>query len=93
MATRFVNLDHDTPLLRPPALRDWVPAGHMVHFIMDAVAALDLSTASANDRCTGSAQYPPGRMFALLIFSYSTGTFSSRKIDTVTYENVATRSQ
>jgi len=91
MAARFVNIDHDTPLLLPPDLRDWVPADHMVHFIMDAVAALDLSAARVNDRGTGSAQYPPGMMLALLIYCYSTGTFSSRKIQTATHENVATR--
>jgi len=28
MATRFVNIDRDTPLLLPPDLRDWVPADH-----------------------------------------------------------------
>jgi hypothetical protein len=28
MATRFVNVDRDTPLLLPPDLRDWVPADH-----------------------------------------------------------------
>ena len=91
MAARFVNIDHDTPLLLPPDLRDWVPADHLVHFIMDAVAALDLSAARVNERGTGSAQYPPGMMLALLIYSYSTGTFSSRRIQTATYENVATR--
>lgn len=91
MAARFVNIDHDTPLLLPPDLRDWVPADHMVHFIMDAVAALDLSAARVNERGTGSAQYPPSMMLGLLIFSYATGTFSSRKIQTATYENVAIR--
>lgn len=91
MAARFVNIDYDTPLLLPPDLRDWVPADHMVHFIMDAVAALDLSAARVNERGTGSAQYPPSMMLALLIYSYATGTFSSRKIQTATHENVATR--
>jgi hypothetical protein len=28
MATRFVNIDRDTPLLLPPDLHDWVPADH-----------------------------------------------------------------
>ena len=35
MATRFVNVDHDTPLLLPPDLRQWVPQKHLVHFVMD----------------------------------------------------------
>jgi len=48
MAARFVFIDHDSPLLLPPDLRDWLPSGHMVHFIMDAVKALDLSEAARN---------------------------------------------
>lgn len=91
MAAKFVNVDHDSPLLLPPDLRDWVEAGHMVHFIMDAVDALDLSAARVNERGTGSAQYPPSMMLALLIYCYATGTFSSRRIETLTYENVAVR--
>lgn len=78
MATRFVNVDHDTPLPLPPDQRDWVPADHMVHFIMDAVTAPDLTLARVNERGTGSAQYPP----AMLIYSYSTGTLPGRKIQT-----------
>jgi transposase len=91
MPARFVNIDHATPLLLPPDLRDWVGADHMVHFIMDAVAALDLSLAQTNERGTGKAQYPPSMMLGLLIYCYATGTFSSRRIETQTYENVAVR--
>lgn len=63
----------------------------MVHFIMDAVDALDLSTARINERGADSAQYPPHMMLTLLIYCYATGTFSSRRIETLTYENVAVR--
>ncbi len=91
MAVRYVNVDHETPLLLPPDLRDWVPAGHMVHFVMDAVGALDLGAAKKNERGTGSAQYPPSMMLGLLIYSYATGTFGSRRIETLTHENVAVR--
>ena len=91
MAVRFVNIDHDTPMLLPPDLRDWVSPDHMVHFIMDAVGALDLSRARTNQRGTGNAQYPPSMMLGLLIYCYATGTFSSRRIETLTHENVAVR--
>ena len=36
MALRLVNIDRDTPMLLPPGLREWVPEGHIVHFILDA---------------------------------------------------------
>ena len=35
MGPRFVNVDRDTPLLLPVDLRDWVPANHLAHFILD----------------------------------------------------------
>jgi transposase len=91
MSARFVNIDHDTPMLLPPDLRDWVSPDHMVHFIMDAVKALDLSLARTNQRGTGHAQYPPSMMLGLLIYCYATGTFSSRRIEALTFENVAVR--
>jgi transposase len=91
MAARFITVDHDTALLLPPDLRDWVPADHMVHFIMDAVSLLNLEKARVNERGTGDAQYPPSLMLGLLIYCYATGTFSSRRIERLTHESVAVR--
>ena len=91
MATRFVPIDRDTPLLLPPNLRDWVPADHLVHFIVDAVDALDLRQLKVNTRGTGSEQYPPHMLLGLLIYSYATGTFGSRRIEQSTYDSVPVR--
>ena len=91
MATRFVPIDRDTPLLLPPNLRDWVPADHLVHFILDAVDALDLRQVKVNIRGTGSEQYPPHMLLSLLIYSYATGTFGSRRIEQSTYDSVPVR--
>jgi transposase len=91
MATRLVPIDRDTPLLLPPNLRDWVPADHLVHFILDGVDALDLRQVKVNTRGTGSEQYPPPMLLALLIYSYATGTFSSRRIEQSTHESVPVR--
>jgi transposase len=91
MGPRFVNIDRDTPLLLPPNLRDWVPADHLAHFVVDAVEALDLRQVKVNVRGTGDEQYPPSMMLALLIYSYATGTFGSRRIEQSTFDNVAVR--
>jgi transposase len=91
MATRFVSIDRDTPLLLPLNLRDWVPADHLVHFILDAVDALDLRQVKVNTRGTGSEQYPPHLLLALLIYSYATGTFGSRRIEQSTHDSVPVR--
>ncbi|NMD20805.1 MAG: IS5/IS1182 family transposase, partial [Verrucomicrobia bacterium] len=51
-----MNVDRDTPLLLPVDLRDWVPANHLAHFILDAVEALDLRRIKVNVRGSGDAQ-------------------------------------
>lgn len=91
MAARFVTVDRDTPMLLPPSLRDWVPPDHLVHFVIDAVEQLDLRGARVNERGSGSEQYPPATMLALLVYSYATGTFGSRRIEQTTFDNVAVR--
>jgi hypothetical protein len=47
MATSFVNIDRDTPLLLPPDLRDWVPADHLAQFGQITVS-LDGTRLAAN---------------------------------------------
>jgi len=91
MGAKFVNVDRDTALLLPPDMREWVPEDHLVHFIVAAVEQLDLSVARVNERGTGSEQYPPSLLLALLIYSYATGAFSSRQIERATYDSVAVR--
>ena len=91
MAARFINIDRDTPLLLPPDLRDWVPASHLAHFVLDAVEALDLREVNVNTRGTGNAQYPPAMLLGVLVYSYATGTFGSRRIEQSTHDNVAVR--
>lgn len=78
-------------MLLPPSLQDWVPADHLVHFVIDAVEQLDLRLARVNERGSGSEQYPPATMLALLVYSYATGTFASRRIEQSTFDNVAVR--
>ena len=91
MAARFVSIDRDTLLLLPPNLRDWVPADHLVHFILDAVDSLDLRQVRVNTRGTGSEQYPPAMLLGLLLYSYATGTFGSRRIEQSTHDSVPVR--
>ena len=91
VAARFINLDRQTPMFLPCDLREWVPADHLVHFILDAVEQIPTAHFKVNDRGTGSEQYPPTLMLALLIYCYATGRFGSRTIEAATYSDVAVR--
>jgi transposase len=91
MPARFVNIDRQTPMFLPCELRQWVPEGHIVHFILEAVEQIPTEHFHINHRGTGSEQYPPAMMLALLIYCYATGRFGSRAIEAATYSDVAVR--
>jgi transposase len=91
MGVRFVNIDRRTPMLLPPDIRDWVQGDDLVHYIIDALEAIDLGSAALNVRGTGSEQYPPGMMLGLLIYCYAQGLFSSRQIERATYRDLSVR--
>ena len=78
-------------MLLPPDLRDWVADDDMVHFVITAVEGMRLTTLKVNHRGTGSEQFPPRMMLALLIYCYANGIFSSRRIERATYRDVAVR--
>jgi hypothetical protein len=48
---RFATIDRDTPILLPPDQRNWVPPGHLVSFIIDAI---ELSTPPAPKSTTAA---------------------------------------
>lgn len=91
MPARIVNIDRQTPMFLPCDLREWVPSEHIVHFILDAVEQIPTAHFHVNHRGTGSEQYPPTMMLALLIYCSVTGRFGSRTIEASTYCDVAVR--
>lgn len=93
MEKTFKSCERKQMLLLPPSLLDWLPEGHLAHFIMDVVEQLDLSEIYASYAGSGRGQppYDPAMMTALLFYAYCTGVPSSRQIEKRTYEDVAFR--
>jgi len=81
MAKVFRSWDVDQGWLLPPSLHEFVPPGHMAHFVRDTVReALDLSAIlEAYTEERGYPPYHPGMMVALLLYGYSRGLCSSRQ--------------
>jgi transposase len=95
MAKGFRPVVRDQPFLLPPDMREWLPAGHLAWFVIDAVGALDLSRLGARQTPAGSAAgraaYDPEMLLALLVYGYATGVRSSRRIERACAEDVAFR--
>jgi transposase len=84
MGQVFHPYEPDQALMFPPSVRDWVPEGHLAHFVSDSVDQLDLRALYARyeEREDGRGQlaYEPRLMLKVVIYAYATGIFSSRKI-------------
>lgn len=80
-------------LLFPPSPLDWLPEGHLARFILDVVAELDLNAILAyyEREQRGYPPHHPKMMVALLLYGYSVGVPSSRKIEKRCYEDIAFR--
>jgi hypothetical protein len=93
MGAWFIGCDRVQVFLMPPSLRDWVPEGHLVWTVLDAVAELDLSAIYADYRDDGRGRpaYEPSMLVALLLYAYARRNRSSRGIERACIEDVAYR--
>src|ERR1700682_355244 len=87
----FRPTDRLTDFLLPPSINEWLPERHLARFVVEVIDGLDLTALSKSYRGTGSASYHPAPLLGLLIYGYTTGVFSSRKLERATYDSVAFR--
>ncbi|MGD8385339.1 MAG: IS1182 family transposase [Lysobacterales bacterium] len=82
MGTRFRPYQPDQPYLLPPSPADWLPDGHLAYFISEVVDQLDVSAFCTRYEGDGrrNSPYHPTMMLKVLLYAYSSGVFSSRKI-------------
>ena len=82
MSKTFRAWDVEQRWLLPPSVDDLVPADHLAHFVRETVRQeLDLSAILStymDER--GQPPYHPAMMVALLLYAYSRGVYSSRRI-------------
>ena len=90
MSKTFRPWDVEQRWLLPPSVHELVPAGHVAHFVRDTVREeLDLSAIfAAYDEERGYPPYHPTMMVALLLYAYSRGLYSSRRIAQACEERV-----
>jgi transposase len=79
--------------LLPPSPLEWLPEDHLAYFILEVVVGLDLRGIQGyyEREARGQPPHDPRMMVALLLYAYSVGEASSRKIEKRTHEDVAFR--
>ena len=89
----FRPFEMDQLLLLPPSLKEWLPSGHLVYFILDLIPKLNLKAIleTYGGATRGNIPYDPGMMVGVLLYGYCVGVPSSRKIARHVEEDVAFR--
>jgi transposase len=82
MSKTFRPWPVDQAQLLPASVSDFVPAGHVAHFVRDLVREqLDLSEITgAYSELRGYPPFDPVMMTALLLYAYAQGIYSSRRM-------------
>jgi transposase len=87
----FIGADREQVSFMPHDLNEWLPEDHLARFVVDIVSKMDLCQVYSGYSGKGSTPYDPKLLLSLIFYGYSTGVFSSRKIETSTYDSVAFR--
>ena len=94
MSKTFRPWNPEQTMLLPPSPVDWLPENHLVFFLLDLAAELDLGEIHAYYRQKdprGEKAYDPRMMVVLLLYAYCVGLPSSRKIEKACWEDAAFR--
>jgi len=89
--SNFILTDRKTDYLLPPSVDDWLTQDHLARFVVEVIDGLDLSKLTRQYAGRGSKAHHPATLLAILVYGYSTGVFSSRKLELATYDSVAFR--
>jgi transposase len=74
-------------------MRDWLPDGHLVWFVLEVLDELDLARFEATARlgAAGRAPFDPRTLLGILIYGYAHGQRSSRQLERLCEVDVAFR--
>jgi transposase len=93
MAKGYRPVLRDQPFLLPVDMREWLPANHLVWFVLDVVEQVDTSAFRRRKvkATSGRAGFDPEMLLALLLYGYCRGVRSSRQIERLCEVDVAFR--
>jgi len=93
MSRKFREWSPDQSWLFPPSPQDWLAEDHLVYFLLDVTEEVDLSPLinRYDSEQGGQPPFHPRMMLTLLLYGYSVGVFSSRKIAARCQTDVAFR--
>ena len=91
MSRQFRTADYAATLEVQVRLGDCVAPEHPARFLVDLLALVDFAGFRARFGARGGLPYDPAVLCGVLIYGYSRGVFSSRKLERATHEDLGFR--
>jgi len=91
MSRKFRTVNYEESINQTVRLAEVLPPGHLAWFVVQVITQLDLSPIYNRYAAQGGEAIAPEVLLGLLFYGYTTGVFSSRKIEKATYESIPFR--
>jgi transposase len=75
-------------MLLPPSLDELIAAAHPVRVVNEVIESLNLELLEKAYKGGGTSSYHPKMLLKILVYGYLTNTYSSRKLEAATKENI-----
>ena len=85
----FRPYNQTQPFFFPPVLDELIPNDHPAHMVNDLVEKLDLTVLLNRYGNMGQPAYLPKLMLKVILYGFSVGIFSARKLSRACQENLA----
>jgi len=84
----FKSYNQDQQMLLPPSLDEMIEANHPVRIVNQVVDRIDIKSLYSQYEGGGASSYHPRMMLKVIIYSYLSNIYSSRKIESALRENI-----
>jgi len=84
----FKEYSYTQTVLLPPSLESLIASNHPVRIVNDIVERIDLKLLTKAYAGGGTSSYHPKMMLKIMVYSYLTNIYSSRKMEAAVKENI-----
>ncbi len=84
----FKTYSPNQGMLLPPSLDELIAGAHPVRVVNEVIESLNLELLEKAYKGGGTSSYHPRMLLKILVYGYVTNTYSSRKLEAATKENI-----
>ena len=84
----FKSYDPDQMSLLPPSLEELIPANHVVRVVREVIDQINIDSILKKYKGGGASSFHPKMMLKVIVFSYLSNIYSSRKIEQALAGNI-----